>query len=150
MLVDVAACTTATTVLGHEISMPLLVAPVAFQRVAHPDGEVAWRARRRRPARSMCLSTIATASPAEVAAAGVPRWFQLYVFRDEGVTRELIAQAVESGFTALLLTVDAPVRGSRERDLRTGFTLPPDIQVASLGRGGVTPLEDVFVDGRRR
>src|SRR6478672_2296171 len=143
MLVDVAPCTTATTVLGHEISMPLLVAPVALQRVAHPEGEVAMARAAKAAGTIMCLSTIATASPAEVAAVGGPRWFQLYVFRDEGVMRELIAQARESGYTALLLTVDAPVRGNRERDLRTGFALAPHIQVASMGRGRVTP-KDIF------
>jgi isopentenyl diphosphate isomerase/L-lactate dehydrogenase-like FMN-dependent dehydrogenase len=143
MLVDVATCTTATTVLGHEISMPLLVAPVALQRVADPDGEVAMARAAKAAGTIMCLSTIATASPAEVAAVGGPRWFQLYVFRDEGVMRELIVQARESGYTALLLTVDAPVRGNRERDLRTRFALAPDIQVASMGRGGVTP-KDIF------
>ena len=91
----------------------------------------------------MCLSTIATAAPAEVAAVDGPRWFQLYVFRDEGVTRDLIARARDAGYTALVLTVDAPVRGNRERDLRTRFALPPGIQVASMGRGGVTP-KDIF------
>ena len=69
----------------------------------------------------MCLSTLATVDAAEVAEVGGQRWFQLYVLRDEGVTRELVAQAREEGFTALVLTVDAPVRGRRERDLRTGF-----------------------------
>jgi 4-hydroxymandelate oxidase len=143
MLVDVAPCTTATTVLGHEISMPLLVAPVALQRVAHPEGEVAMARAAKAAGTIMCLSTIATAAPAEVAAVDGPRWFQLYVFRDEGVTRDLIARARDAGYTALVLTVDAPVRGNRERDLRTRFALPPDIQVASMGRGGVTP-KDIF------
>jgi isopentenyl diphosphate isomerase/L-lactate dehydrogenase-like FMN-dependent dehydrogenase len=141
MLVDVAACATGATVLGQEISMPLLVAPLALQRVAHPDGEVAMARAAKAAGTIMCLSTIATASPAEVAAVDGPRWFQLYAFRDEGVMRELIAQARDSGYTALLLTVDAPVRGNRERDLRTRFALPPDIHVASMGRGGVTPKE---------
>src|SRR3954452_23340652 len=141
MLVDVETCTTATTVLGQEVSMPLLVAPVAFQRVAHPGGEVAMARAAMTAGTIMCLSTIATTTPAEVASTGAPRWFQLYVFRDDGVTRDLIAQARDSGYTALLLTVDAPVRGNRERDLRTRFALPPDIHVASMGRGGVTPKE---------
>ena len=69
------------------------------------------------------------------------RWFQLYVFTDEGITRDLVRQAVDYGFTVLVLTVDTPVLGRRERDFRTGFTIPPEIEVASLGRGGVTPLE---------
>jgi isopentenyl diphosphate isomerase/L-lactate dehydrogenase-like FMN-dependent dehydrogenase len=72
---------------------------------------------------------------------GGPRWLQLYVFKDEGITHHLIAQARECGFSALLLTIDAPVRGNRERDLRTAFTIPPEISVASLGRGGLTPKE---------
>jgi 4-hydroxymandelate oxidase len=141
MLVDVEACTTATTVLGHDISMPLLVAPTAFQRVAHPDGEVATARGALAAGTIMCYSTLATSTPAEVAAVGSQRWFQLYVFRDEGITHHLIEQAREQGFTALVLTVDAPVRGYRERDMRSGFTIPADLPVASIGRGDVTPKQ---------
>jgi isopentenyl diphosphate isomerase/L-lactate dehydrogenase-like FMN-dependent dehydrogenase len=141
VLVDVSGCTTATTVLGHELSMPLLVAPVAFQRVAHPDGEVGMARAARAAGTAICLSTLATATPAEVAETGAQRWFQLYVFRDEHVTRDLVARAREAGFTALVLTVDTPTVGRRERDHRTGFTIPPEIAVASLGHGGVTPAE---------
>jgi 4-hydroxymandelate oxidase len=141
VLVDVSGCTTATTVLGHELAMPLVVAPVAFQRVAHPDGEVGMARAAASVGTAVCLSTMATATPAEVAATGAMRWFQLYVFRDPGVTRELVAKAVEAGFTALVLTVDTPVLGRRERDFRTGFTIPPEIEVASLGRGNLTPRE---------
>jgi isopentenyl diphosphate isomerase/L-lactate dehydrogenase-like FMN-dependent dehydrogenase len=141
LLVDVETCTTATTVLGQEISMPLLVAPTAFQRVAHPDGEVGMARAALGADTIMCLSTIATSTPAEVAATGAKRWFQLYVLRDEGMTRELIAQAHDLGFGALVLTIDAPVSGRRERDLRTAFALPPDITVASLGQGGLTPQQ---------
>jgi 4-hydroxymandelate oxidase len=141
MLVDVEPCSTATTVLGQEVSMPLLVAPVAFQRVAHHEGEVATARAARDAGTIMCLSTLATATPAEVADVGGPRWFQLYVFRDEGVTRELIAQARAGGYAALVLTIDAPVRGNRERDVRSAFAIPADISVASIGRGGLTPQE---------
>jgi 4-hydroxymandelate oxidase len=143
LLVDVDTCTTATTVLGHEVSMPLLVAPVAFQRVAHPDGEVGMARAAKAAGTIMCLSTLATSTPAEVAAVGGPRWFQLYVFRDEAVTRNLIAQARDEGFGALVLTIDAPVRGNRERDARTAFAIPPDVRIAALGHGGITP-QDVF------
>ncbi|HKU59380.1 MAG TPA: alpha-hydroxy acid oxidase [Gaiellaceae bacterium] len=139
VLVDVDACSTATTVLGQELSMPLAVAPVAFQRVAHPDGEVGMANAARGVGTAMCLSTLSTSTPAEVAATGALRWFQLYVFRDEGVTRDLVAQATDNGFSALVLTVDTPVLGRRERDHRTGFTIPPQTTIASLGRGGVTP-----------
>jgi isopentenyl diphosphate isomerase/L-lactate dehydrogenase-like FMN-dependent dehydrogenase len=141
MLVDVEASTTATSVLGQEVSLPVLVAPVAFQRVAHPDGEVGMARAALAAGTIMCLSTLATATPAEVAATGAQLWFQLYVFRDVGVTNELIAQAREHGFGALVLTVDAPVRGNRERDLRTGFAIPDGVTIAALGRGGVTPKQ---------
>jgi isopentenyl diphosphate isomerase/L-lactate dehydrogenase-like FMN-dependent dehydrogenase len=139
VLVDVSMPTTETTVLGQPVSMPLLVAPTAFQRVAHPDGEVATARAAAAAGTVMTLSTLATSTPAEIAVAGGPRWFQLYVFRDEGVTRALVEQAVEHGFGALVLTVDAPVVGRRERDFRTGFTVTH--KVAALGEGGVTPLE---------
>jgi isopentenyl diphosphate isomerase/L-lactate dehydrogenase-like FMN-dependent dehydrogenase len=138
-LVDVERCTTATTVLGQEVSMPLLVAPVAFQRVAHPDGEVGMARAAKAAATVMCMSTMATSTPEEVAETGVPRWFQLYVFRDEGLTRELVQRVAASGFTALVLTVDTPFLGRRERDLRTGFVV--EVPVASLGQGGLTPAE---------
>ena len=141
VLVDVAGCTTETTVLGRPLSMPLVVAPVAFQRVAHPDGEVGMARAALAAGTAMCLSTLATSTPAQVAETGAQRWFQLYVFRDEHVTSELVARARESGFTALVLTVDTPVVGRRERDYRTGFTIPPEITIASLGQGGVTPAE---------
>jgi isopentenyl diphosphate isomerase/L-lactate dehydrogenase-like FMN-dependent dehydrogenase len=141
VLVDVSECTTQTTVLGHAVSMPLLVAPVAFQRLAHPDGEPATARAARDAETIMCLSTIATATPAEVAESGGQRWFQVYVMRDPGVTRDLIAQARDNGFTALLVTVDAPVPGLRERDRRTGFAIPPHLKVAAFGHGDLTPAE---------
>jgi isopentenyl diphosphate isomerase/L-lactate dehydrogenase-like FMN-dependent dehydrogenase len=141
VLVDVAEPSTATTVLGQELSMPLIVAPVAFQRVAHPDGELGMARAAHAAGTAMCLSTLATTAPAEVAETGVTRFFQLYVFRDEGVTRHLVDQARAGGFAALVLTVDTPIVGRRERDFRTGFTIPPDVTVAALGRGNVTPVE---------
>jgi 4-hydroxymandelate oxidase len=139
VLADVAEPETATTVLGTPIALPLLIAPVAYQRVAHPDGEVAMARAAAAAGTIMCLSTLATSTPEEVAATGVARWFQLYVFRDPGITRELVDRAREAGFTALVVTVDTPVLGRRERDVRTGFSLPPGLDVPALGRTGVTP-----------
>jgi isopentenyl diphosphate isomerase/L-lactate dehydrogenase-like FMN-dependent dehydrogenase len=149
MLVDVSEATPRTTVLGTEVSMPLLVAPTAFHRMAHPDGEPGTARAAAAAGTIMCVSTLATATPAEVAAAApdAPRWFQLYCFRDDGLTRELVRQAVDAGYGALVLTVDAPgLLGRRERDLRTGFTVPEDVAVpsfaAALGRpAGATPVE---------
>ena len=141
VLVDVDTCTTSTTVLGQDVSMPLLIAPVAFQRVAHPDGEIGMARAAKDAGTVMCVSTMATSTPEAIAETGVPRWFQLYVFRDEGVTRELVARVAAAGFTALVLTVDTPFLGRRERDLRTGFVVPSEFPVASLGEGGLTPAE---------
>jgi isopentenyl diphosphate isomerase/L-lactate dehydrogenase-like FMN-dependent dehydrogenase len=133
-LVDVSAATTATTVLGTELSMPLLVAPVAFQRMAHPDGEPGMARAAAAAGTAMVLSTLATATPADIAAAApnLHRWFQLYIFRDRGVTRALVEQAEEAGFEALALTVDVPRLGRRERDLRTGFVIPAEVTVPSF------------------
>src|SRR5438093_3301948 len=150
MLVDVSAPDAATTVLGREVSMPLLVAPTAFHRLATPDGEAATARAAAAVGTVMCLSTLATATPAEVAAAApdAPRWFQLYHYRDEAVTRSLVEQAVEARYDALVLTVDAPFAGRRERDFRTGFALPPDVSVPSvaavLGHDAQLTVQEVF------
>jgi isopentenyl diphosphate isomerase/L-lactate dehydrogenase-like FMN-dependent dehydrogenase len=147
VLVDVSAVSTATTVLGTAVSMPLLVAPTAIQRLAHADGEPATARAAAAAGTLLCLSTLATATPADVASAapGAPRWFQLYVFRDRGVTRALVEQAVAHGFGAIVLTVDAPRLGRRERDFRTGFRVPAEIVVPSMAAlgpwAGATPLE---------
>jgi isopentenyl diphosphate isomerase/L-lactate dehydrogenase-like FMN-dependent dehydrogenase len=144
VLVDVSAVSAATSVLGTEVSMPVLVAPTAFQRLAHPDGEQGMARAAAAAGTVMCLSTIATSRPSEVAAAapGAPRWFQLYCFRDRGVTRALAEEALECGFSAVALTVDAPRAGRRERDLRTGFQIPAELRVPSLDAavGGEVPL----------
>ncbi len=150
VLVDVEETTTATTVLGAEVSMPILVAPIAVQALAHPDGEAGMARAAAGAGTIMSLSTIASARPSEVAAAapGGRRWFQLYCFRDRGITDALVAEAVESGFEAIVLTVDAPRAGRRERDLRTGFQIPTEIGVpsveAAVGGGARLGIAEVF------
>jgi 4-hydroxymandelate oxidase len=146
VLVDVGSVTTETTVLGTEVSLPVLVAPIAFQRMAHPDGETATARAAAAVGTIMCLSTFATASLAEVAEAAPEgsRWFQLYWHPDRGVTKALLDQAAEAGFSAVVLTVDLPVLGRRERDLRSSFELAPDYGMAvftsALGElPGATP-----------
>jgi isopentenyl diphosphate isomerase/L-lactate dehydrogenase-like FMN-dependent dehydrogenase len=134
ILRDVTEVSTATTVLGTDIAFPILVAPMAYQRHAHPEGECAMAQGAAKAGTIMCLSTFATSSPAEVCATApdAPRWYQLYVFRDAGVTRSIVEQAVEAGFQALVLTVDAPYFGRRERDIRTGWLIPDDPVVPAL------------------
>lgn len=141
---------TRTEVLGGEASMPILVAPVAYQRLVDPEGEIAMARAAAAAGTVMCLSTLATTRPAELAEA-VPearRWFQLYCFRDVGVTKALVDEAVDSGFEAIVVTVDAPRGGRRERDLRTGFKIPeglgvPSVQ-AALGSQRAVTIEETF------
>jgi isopentenyl diphosphate isomerase/L-lactate dehydrogenase-like FMN-dependent dehydrogenase len=150
VLTDVSEVSTATELLGAPLSMPLLVAPVAYQRLVDPEGEVAMARAAAAAGTVMSLSTLATARPSEVAAA-VPagrRWFQLYSFRDEAVTRALMDEAIESGFEAILLTVDAARGGNRERDLRTGFEIPEELGVpsvtAALGSERAVTIAETF------
>ncbi len=120
MLVGVGDVNTGVTVLGRDLPHPLIVGPTAFQLLAHPEAEIATARAASRTATTMCLSTLATTSVAALAQA-VPdarRWFQLYIFRDRGVSRELVRTAEEHGYEALVLTVDVPVIGVRERELR--------------------------------
>lgn len=150
MLVDVGEVSGRTAVLGAEVAMPALVAPVAFQRLAHPDGEAGMARAAAEVGTVMCLSTLASATPKEVAAVApkAPRWLQLYCFRDRGVTRALIDEATECGFEAIALTVDAPRAGRRERDRRAGFEVPADVSLPAVHAavGGTKPmsLEEVF------
>ena len=146
VLVDVSEVDPSVELFGSRLSMPLLVAPVAFQRLAHADGEEGMARAAGAVGTAMCLSTIATATPASVAAAapGTTRWFQLYCFRDRAVTEALLAEAVESGYEAIALTVDAPFAGRRERDLRTGFAVDvaaPAVQAATGSEEPLTPAE---------
>ena len=134
VLVDVSEVSTVTTVLGTEVALPLLVAPTAFHRLAHPEGEFATARAAAAAGTVMCLSTLSSVSPAELAAAapGAPQWFQLYCSRDRGFTKELVVAVAEAGLQALVVTVDVPVAGRRERDLHTGFALPDDLPVPNL------------------
>jgi isopentenyl diphosphate isomerase/L-lactate dehydrogenase-like FMN-dependent dehydrogenase len=141
VLVDVSSVSTETTVLGTAISMPVLVAPMAFQAVVHEEAEIAMARGAAAAGTVMCLSTVATATPREVAesAPGAPRWLQVYVFRDREVSDEVIAEALAAGFTGLVLTADVPVYGVRDRETRLGFD-PPETDVPSIvsarARGG--------------
>jgi 4-hydroxymandelate oxidase len=128
VLVDVSSVSPETTVLGTPVSMPVLVAPAAFQGIAHAEGEVATARGTAAAGTLMCLSTVATATPADVSAAApdAPRWLQIYVFRDRAVTDEVIGQALETGFSALVLTADLPVYGRRHREERAGFAAPDE------------------------
>jgi isopentenyl diphosphate isomerase/L-lactate dehydrogenase-like FMN-dependent dehydrogenase len=151
VLVDVGETSAATSVLGTEISMPVIVAPMAYHRLAHPDGEPATARAAAAAGTIACFSTLATATPEEVAAAApeAPRWFQVYVFRRRELTWAVVERALEAGFGALVLTADVAVVGRRERDLRTGFAIPDGIDVPMLSAAGEAwsgTLQDVGID----
>jgi isopentenyl diphosphate isomerase/L-lactate dehydrogenase-like FMN-dependent dehydrogenase len=137
VLVGVGAVDTRTTVLEHELGLPVLLAPTAFNKLGHPDGELAAARAAGATGTIMCCSTIASSTLEETAAAATgPLWFQLYVYRDREVTKDLVARAEASGCGALVLTVDTPRLGRRERDVRNTFTLPAHVQIRNLERYG--------------
>ncbi|MFZ4515129.1 MAG: alpha-hydroxy acid oxidase [Acidimicrobiia bacterium] len=129
-LVDVSARDTSVEVLGARLPTPLVLGPAGLAGVAWPGGErlVAQAANAR--GLPFVLSTAGSASIEEVAeAAPGPRWFQLYLWRDRDVTKSLVARAINAGYDVLCLTVDVPMSGQRERDLRHGWTIPPNVTV---------------------
>ncbi len=138
VLVDVSDRNVTTKVLGQPLQMPLLIAPMAFQCLAHAQGEVATATAAASAGVGMVLSTLSTKSIEEVAAvchntnSHAPQWFQLYIHKDRGLTRALIERAYAAGYKALCITVDAPVLGRRERDKRNEFALPAGMQLANL------------------
>jgi 4-hydroxymandelate oxidase len=162
MLVDVLNRSTRTTVLGQSLSMPILIAPMAFQCLAHPEGEVATARAALALGTSMVVSTLATKSLEDVAdganqwrqenqevieqqeeLASNNFWFQLYVHRDRGLTQALVERAQTAGYQAICLTVDSPVIGRREKDMRNQFTLPTEMSLANL-----TTLKDLKIPER--
>ncbi|HVM14547.1 MAG TPA: alpha-hydroxy acid oxidase [Egibacteraceae bacterium] len=134
VLNDVGEVDPRATVLGQSLTAPIIVAPAAYQRLAHPDGEMATARGAGAVGTVMCVSTMATTTLEEVAAAATgDLWFQLYIRRDRRYTEELVARAETAGYRALVLTVDVPVLGRRLRDERNHFTLPPGLTMANFG-----------------
>ncbi|XP_054928734.1 2-Hydroxyacid oxidase 1-like isoform X1 [Dermacentor andersoni] len=136
MLRDVSRRDLSVTLLGgrERLSFPVGIAPSAMQKMAHPDGEAATARAARDAGTLMIVSTIATTSLEEVrdAAPDGRRWFQLYVYRDRGVTRSLVRRAEEAGYSALVLTVDTPYFGQRLADVRNKLALPPALKMANF------------------
>jgi 4-hydroxymandelate oxidase len=144
MLIDVSQRDLTTTVLNQKVSMPILIAPTAFHRLAHPDGELATARAASAADTLMILSTLSNTAVEEVAqAANGSLWFQLYVYNDRGATEDLVRRVEAAGAKALMLTVDAPMLGRRERDVRNRFQLPPDLSIANMTRAG---LQEVIRD----
>ena len=140
VLVDVSRRSTKTTVLGEPIEFPVLVAPTAFQRLACDDGEIATARACAAAGTIMILSTASTCSIEDVGAVPGSKWFQLYVYSDRGLTRALVERAEACGMKAIMLTVDAPVLGRRERDIRNRFHLPDGVRLANVPSSGSVPM----------
>ena len=134
VLAGVGEVSTATTLLGAPVDLPVVLAPTAIQGLAHPEGEVASARGAAAAGACMVLSSLATSPLEEVAgtAPGAPRWMQVYVLRDRRHTESLVDRAVAAGYRALVLTVDAPVPGLRLRELRGGVHLPEDLALPNL------------------
>ncbi len=132
-LVDVSRVATATTLFGQKLDWPVMCSPTGASRLYHPAGEIAVARAAQRSGILYSLSTMATTSLEDVAAASNgPKLFQLCVFKDRGITRELVERCRQAGFDALCITVDAAVRGKRERELRAGMGVPMNLSLASM------------------
>ncbi|MFZ0711341.1 MAG: alpha-hydroxy acid oxidase, partial [Terrimicrobiaceae bacterium] len=134
--------------LGEPVSMPILVAPTAFQGLAHPEGEVATVKAAGAAKTLMTLSTLSTFSIEEVMAVATgPIWFQLYVFKDRAISALLVKRAEVAGCKAIVLTIDVPLLGRRERDVRNQFKLPNYLSVKSLLPEGQESRDDTAGSG---
>jgi L-lactate dehydrogenase (cytochrome) len=132
VLRDVEKVDLSANILGVRSALPLALGPTGYTRMMHPAGEYAAASAARAAGIPYTLTTMATMSIEQVAPAGGDLWFQLYMWRDRGLVRELLQRAQAAGYRALVLTVDTAVTGLRVRDLHNGFTLPPRLSPASL------------------
>jgi 4-hydroxymandelate oxidase len=133
LMVDVEQRDLRVRVLEDEVSLPIGVAPSAFHKLVHPDGELATARAAGAAGTVMCLSIMATASLEDVASVATgPLWLQTYIFRDRALTASIAGRAKAAGFHCLVLTVDTPVLGSRERDFRNRFELPAGIEMRNI------------------
>ena len=138
ILVDVSNIDMSTTVLGEKVSSPLCIAPTAMQQMAHPDGEKATSRASAKAGTLMTLSSWSTINLEEVAAAAPAgyRWFQLYVYKDRAITQDLVKRAEKAGYKALAVTVDTPILGRREADIRNKFSLPAHLTMGNFAKAG--------------
>jgi L-lactate dehydrogenase (cytochrome) len=139
-LVDVAAVRTSTRVLGQEIEWPVICSPSGSSRFYHADGELAVARAAAKSGTIYSLATMSSHSIEQVAAASSgPKMFQLFIFKDRGITRELIERCKTAGYRALCLTVDVTVRGKRERELRSGMGVPMRFTAATVASFALRP-----------
>jgi L-lactate dehydrogenase (cytochrome) len=141
VLRDVSQVTPSATILGEQASLPMVLAPAGFTRMAHADGERAVAAVAARAGVPYALSTVGTTTPEDfmrIEPRGT-RWFQLYLWRDRGMATDLLDRVADAGFRTLMLTVDVPVPGDRRRDARNGLGLPPALRLRTMAEGALHP-----------
>ncbi len=143
-LVDVGGIDTSARVLDRTLSMPVAMAPTGYSRMMHPDGEVAVARAAGRRNLPYTLSTMGTTSIEDLAATAHATgqddlWFQLYMFKDRGLTQELVQRAAVSGYRVLAVTVDTTVTGFRVRDEHNGLVIPPELTVSTIASIGSRP-----------
>jgi L-lactate dehydrogenase (cytochrome) len=140
-LVDISKVSTKTTLLGQEIDLPIICSPTGMSRLFHHDGELAVARAAERAKTIYTLSTMGTYSIEDVAKANEgPNWFQIYVFKDRALVSEFIERCKAAKYQAMCLTIDLPLTGNRERDLRTGMTIPPDFNLQTWLSFALHPL----------
>jgi len=140
VLRDVSTIDLSTSLFGHNMTMPVMLSPTGFGRIAHSQGELAVARAARNAGLDYSLSTLATRSIEEIASVdGLNKWFQVYTWRDRELVKEMVLRAQDAGYVGLQLTVDTPVFGRRERDVRRGFTLPPKIGPSTIIDGMLHP-----------
>jgi 4-hydroxymandelate oxidase len=132
LMVDVADADLSTTVTGRRLELPIVLAPSAFHKLVHPDGELASAAAARDAGTGIVLSTLSSTSLEDVAAVGAPTWLQLQIHKDRGLTTSLQERAEAAGLAGLCLTVDAPSYGVRPADKRNHIRLPDEVTIANL------------------
>lgn len=140
VLRDVSNVDLSTSLFGHNMTMPVMLSPTGFGRIAHSQGELAVARAARNAGLDYSLSTLATRSIEEIASVdGLNKWFQVYTWRDRDMVKEMVVRARDAGYVGLQLTIDTPVFGRRERDVRRGFTLPPKIAPGTIIDGMLHP-----------
>jgi L-lactate dehydrogenase (cytochrome) len=140
VLNEVDAVDPSGSLLGAPAAIPLVLAPVGFPRLIHPDGELAVARAAARAGVPYALSTMSSRSIEEVRSVSDGRlWFQVYAWKDRGLVKEMVDRAAGAGYEALVLTVDTPVLGRRERDVRRGFSMPPSIGPGTIVDGALHP-----------
>jgi L-lactate dehydrogenase (cytochrome) len=139
VLQDVSAVDASTTILGKRVTAPLVFGPTGFTRLMHTEGEAAVARVAARLGIPYALSTMGTTSIEQLAATvpGGSKWFQLYLWRDREASRDFVVRARETGYEALVLTVDTPVAGPRLRDVRNGLTIPPSLSLKTFAEGAL-------------